>query len=567
MMRTATTKDLGHRESVTDLPRPTAPVGVRFLGILGLPAVALSWTSVGVTLAVVGVLQATPVLRSLFRLPVPPGVTALAAAALAGIVAYRCRERPGRRLPRFWPLVLTFASLSLALATFVDPVARGAPWRHAACLACLAGASVLLVRLVTVRPDRRWVELVAPGGLSAAVLLVLLPALLAGRWGFAREVEHIEETVRLMHEWAEELASLGRNSLHGKSGPGRSEDRLRAVATFSFEERGGFDELWSAASALGREDELERAASHLLAAVVEGLDPDRAPRISSLDEPAVRWDPEGKEWIVGAEFRRVSGLVGSYYRSLGALFAALDPASLQDGSQALAAYRQRYPEEREALRRHLEATLAHWSDHWAVARVPGVGELVGRVEPPLDRLLETSLVPEAPEGVVPAEVGRLLSLTREDARSLARRAPGCHLRRYREDEIEYERVDCHAFRAASAEGANGAELRLEIRLVFVGSAAESSNRDSDRPVEVFFLFPVPKARSGNEHLGEVAGAVADAARARHRGEFRFLDRGGSALHGFVLEEGSERVVVYRPQLVPFLDEREAVVVRAERAEG
>jgi hypothetical protein len=104
-----------------------------------------------------------------------------------------------------------------------------------------------------------------------------------------------------------------------------------------------------------------------------------------------------------------------------------------------------------------------------------------------------------------------------------------------------------------------------MRVVFRVSG-EQLDRRRDRPAELYFLFPVPRGRDGREHLVEVAGAMSDAVRARWPGELRSLDRSGSALQGFVLLEGAERIVVYRPRIVPFLKGREAVVVRAERVE-
>jgi hypothetical protein len=558
--------DLGHRETVTDLPHPTSPVGVRLLGILGLPAVVLSWASLGVTLTVLVVLQATPSSRVLFRLPVPPSATALSAAALAGLVVYRCRERPGRRLPRSWPLVLIGISLTVALGSLVDTVGRGAPWRHAGGLACLAGASVLLVRLVPVQPDRRWIEMVAPAGLAGAVLLVLLPALIAGQWGLAREIEHLERALLVMHEWAQEVRALGEDEVFVTDlSTAAAEERLKAVIGMSFDERDALLDHWRAAAVLNREEELAQGLSELSAAVVVGLDPANAPRISSLDEPPIRWDPGREEWLASTEFRRLSALVGAYYRRLGGLFLELDPQALASYSPALATYRQRYSEEREDLRRHLEATLERWTDHWVVTRVPGANELVRSPRPSLDRLLQVPLVPGEPEAMAPADVGSLLTLSREQARSLAEEIPGCHLRRYREDDVEYERVDCYALAADPEDGATGAELRVEMRVVFRVSG-EQLDRRRDRPAELYFLFPVPRGRDGREHLVEVAGAMSDAVRARWPGELRSLDRSGSALQGFVLLEGAERIVVYRPRIVPFLKGREAVVVRAERVE-
>ena len=252
-----------------------------------------------------------------------------------------------------------------------------------------------------------------------------------------------------------------------------------------------------------------------------------------------------------------------YYARLGGLFAILDPRRIEGTSSSLESYRERYGRERERLRAHLLATQEEWTDQWAVARVPDIARLVNPVEPSLARLLQIPLVTNELDALAPADLPKLLALDVEQARDLAAQVPGCHVRRYREEESAYERVDCESY-APVTEGALGAELRVEMRLVFVKPGGLDVPQDQ-RPTEVFFLFPVPEDQAEGGYLDEVAKSVADAAAARWDGDLRLLDRSGSALDGFALEGSGQPVVVHRPRLVPFLQGRKAVVVRAERS--
>ena len=255
--------DIGHRETITDLPNPTTPPHVWSLASLGLPAVVLSWASFGATLAVFGLVQASRPLRALFRLPWPVGASALAATMVGGIVVWGCRHRPGRGLPRYWAVGLTAGMGLLALYSLVDPVAEGAPWCHAAALAGFAGALVLVPRLVRVGPDRRWVEAVAPVSL-AGTLLVLSPVLGFARWSYLREIHRLDETIAVARSlgselvtsvtWAHadsdaELKALGR--------------RLAALDRLSFKGRSDPRNLWRTAVILGREDELGQELARL----------------------------------------------------------------------------------------------------------------------------------------------------------------------------------------------------------------------------------------------------------------------------------------------------------------
>ena len=555
--------DVGHRETISDLPYPTAPPRVWSLASLGLPAVVLSLASFGATIAVFCLVQASRPLRALFRLPWPVGVSALAAMVVGGIVVWGCRHRPGRRLPRYWAVGLTAGMGLLVLYSLVDPVAEGAPWCHAAALGGFAGALVLVPRLVRVGPDRRWVEAVAPVSL-AGTLLVLSPVLGFARWSYLREIHRLDETMAVARSLGSELAtSIPRAHTDSDTELEALDRRLNALSQLSFKGRSDPRNLWQTAVILGREDELGQGLARFARDVVDGLDPRTAPRVSSLDEAAVRWDPEAKKWISGSGFVRLSDRVGTYYARLGSLFTALDPRRIEGTSPSLESYRERYRRERARLRGHLRATQEEWADQWAVARVPGVSRLVDPVQPSLARLLQLPLVTNELDTLAPADLPKLLALDVEQARDLAAEVPGCHVRRYREEDSAYERVDCESY-APATEGTLGAELRVEMRLVFVKPGGLDVHQDQ-RPTEVFFLFPVPEDQSEIAYLDEVAKSVADAVAARWDGGLRLLDRSGSALDGFALEGAAQPVVVYRPRLVPFLQGRKAVVVRAERS--
>jgi hypothetical protein len=144
----------------------------------------------------------------------------------------------------------------------------------------------------------------------------------------------------------------------------------------------------------------------------------------------------------------------------------------------------------------------------------------------------------------------------------ATRAPGCRTSRYVEGERQYLRIDCQDHAPDSREGRVGAILRTELRVVFT-APARGEPLAQERPTEVYLLFPVPFGRSAEDYRETVAHAVARAVIARWTGEVRLIDRGGSPLHGFVLGRDDRELVVYRSTLEPFVDDRQAVVVRAE----
>jgi len=558
-------EDIGHRETVTNLPTPTSPPNLVSAASLGLPSEVLTLASLGATVVVFSLVWGPNLLRSFFRLPWPASVSAFVATLLGALVMWGCRRRPGRRRPRYWALGLTAATGLLGLYCLVDPAADGAPWCHAATLAGLTGSLVLLPRLIRVGPERGWVEAVAPVSFASAVLF-LAPAIGFVGWSYFHEVERFDQAIARTTTWGAELetdADQARNA----SGVDLADldRRLSRMDDLSFEGRSSIQSLWRAATILGREEELGNALTSLIDGVVEGLAPDVAPRVSSLDESAARWDPEAGKWVTSAEFDRMSDLVGLYYQRLGGLFAELDPQRIETESVALADYRERYRKERETLRSHLQTTQGEWTDHWAVARIPGAIDLVGPVEPTLAHLLQTPLLSGEYEALSPADLPDLLNVDVERARSLMSGVPGCHLRRYREDGAAYERVDCAAYSPADGETL-GADLRVQVRLVYMAENGANA-RPGRLPHEVFFLFPVPTARSETDYLEEVARAVADAAEARWAGDLRPLDRSGSMLNGFTLEGAPHPAVVYRPRLVRFLEGRKAVVVRAQRRAG
>jgi len=558
-------KDIGHRETVTDLPHPGSPPPVWSLASLGLPAGALTWASLGITVLVFSGVWGPPFLRSLFRLPWPVGVWASAATVIGAIVIWGCRRRPGRHFPRLWTIGLTGAMALLGLYSLVDPVAGGSPWCHAAALAGFTGTVVLLPRLVRVGPERRWIETIAPAGVAGAMAL-LVPVLCFVVWSYHHEVDRLDGVIALAQLRGGELEATADQARNGSGLElARLDRRLAELDDLSFAGRSSLQNLWRAAVTLGREDELGSALADLADGLVEGLSPAVAPRVSSLNETAVRWDPEAGKWVASSEFRRVSHLVGRYYQRLGGLFAALDPQTVEADSAALESYRERYGKEREVLRGYLQATRQEWADHWAVARVPGADDLVQTVEPALTPLLQAPLLAQEYEALAPADLPKLLDLDAERARSLAARVPDCRLRSYRENGSAYERVDCDAYSPAAGDSL-GAELRIELRLVYVASNG-SGVEQGQRPHEVFFLFPVPANRNENDYLEKVAQAVADAAAARWDGALRLLDRSGSALNGFALENDDARVIVHRPRLNSFLKGQKAVVVRAERRAG
>src|SRR6185295_3894910 len=112
-------------------------------------------------------------------------------------------------------------------------------------------------------------------------------------------------------------------------------------------------------------------------------------------------------------------------------------------------------------------------------------ELIGREKAPLDELLRTPFARSGEEKFAPADLWQLTSLPLYTTKRLAqgspgcggrqrtqgppsqpqvRQAPGCRCQNFGEREYKYFRLDCYSY-APQKEG-TGAELRIEMRLVY-----------------------------------------------------------------------------------------------------
>jgi hypothetical protein len=229
---------------------------------------------------------------------------------------------------------------------------------------------------------------------------------------------------------------------------------------------------------------------------------------------------------------------------------------------ALQGYREGYRVHGQELRNRLAPELRPWADRWALARVPEAREVAGAVDPPLADVIAGRLGGAGAEhNLVPADVWDLMNLALWRARDLASETPGCHLRQHREGSREISRFECSAYAPRRGDGAEGADLLVEMRVVYADQVGRLTWYD--KPSEIFFLFPVPPGTQPDVHLRVVAEAVAQAVAGRWSGDFELSDRSGSALHGFVLKGENRDLTVYRPWLEPFVKERRVVAVRGE----
>ncbi len=558
--------DPGHRETQTELPRPTDGLAGVGPGGWGLPAMALTWGSMIVGSLILCALQSTETMRLLFRLPIPPSVVALLAAVLASGTSVACRNRPGRQLPRLWPLGLAITAAALAIGALADSDPRGAPWLHAAALACLGGALTLVPRLLAVPPDRSWAQRVVPASFALAMLLIFTPAVVLGWWGYQREVLRIEETIGRIESWVvvvEEGSTSPWSDLGRRAGAlerqvvGLEEVDAGLLATVVRDRR-----TRESAAFLGLDRRLEAVLVALGQAVSDALDPSYSPHLSTVDRALVRWDPVVRRWLLDREAAKLGELVARYHRRLGELLVALDPGVSDGEASASEDLRTAYAEQMLEVGGHLKEVLERWGDHWVVGRIPAAERYVERVALSLEEALGLPLGGGASETLAAADLWSLMSLDPGQARAVAEKAPGCWSSVYREGDREHLRIDCQDYGPDPRQGSEGAVLSVELRIVYSAPSSRGVEGE-ERPREVFLLFPVPTGRAAPEYREVVAGGLVDAVAARWDGGMRFIDRSGSARHGFVLSRAGRELVVYRATTESFLENGQAVVVRAE----
>jgi hypothetical protein len=556
--------DAGHTETQTDLPDPLDGIGLWGLGTLALPAPLLSFASAVAFAVVWAILQLEPAKRELFVLPFPWGfaVGAVAAGIAWGVVV-RCRSRPGRPWPRIWALALAGANSGFAL---LAAVFHGEPWPLTLVFAGLAAALTLAPRLLKFRPHSAMLQRIAPLTL-ALVLVLILPSACEVRDAVAHQTEHrVDRHIRQFRLWTTEVQQITgfdwRRMEDSPEAAAKVADRLKALR---FAGELADAELWRSAATLGKEEELAVAARGLMDAVVAGLAPERVPRVSFLREPALRWDHQEKRWEEYSAFPRLSEITGTYHQELGRLFAEL---ALEDAAAAgpkQVDLRQHHAAQRSVLQSHLNVMAGTWANNWAVFKVPGHGELIGREEAPLDEVLKAPFANGSAGTFAAADLWRLTELPLYRVRTLGQDAPGCLPQEYEEGEFEYFRLDCFSY-APRKEGA-AAELRIEMRIVYRSESLQSL-QESSRPVEIYFHFLIPEGEGSDNFREKVMTDLARVARESSQGVVRSTDRGGSVAGGFRLQVGESYLRVPRPTVVSLEGpnpEPRALRVRVERS--
>lgn len=541
-----------HRESATDLPSsPTATDGWQRFALLALPATTLSVLSISALGVTPLLLFANDDLRVLFRLPAAALWAALG-AALAWAIVIGCRHRPGRSFPRYWALLLATVNgglflLSVLVHLVVLPAPLG-PWLDGFVVAGLASAVVLSLRLLRLRPDQPLLAWVGALGLFVALALVLLPTLALGRSALASQTAATDEHIARLRDAAERMrrvASFDWEVL--AADPQAVERQVEELRQLSLAERLPGPEHYRLAKALGREAEMDAAAAEL-ATSFDGLL--AGPQLASVVEPPVRWDRGHEEWRANPDFPRLSELVGDYHLQVGRLFRQL---STSDGGNAWQTALAHTEAEATEWRR---AAAESWSRDWLHHRFEGVDSAPA---PEISTLLLKPLTQGSEPELTPADFAALLSLPADRLEELARRAPACYARAYREDGWVYRRLDCYAFRAAA--DTPGAELWFELRLVWRSTDGRFAGAER-RMKEVYLIFPVPDGESSESYPEKVMQETFQAV-ARIQGmTITTMDRSGSPLAGFELTGRGNGVEVRPPVVESYLADQRAVMVRA-----
>ena len=521
----ARTFDGGHVETVKDLPGPLQSGWNP--GTWALPATMLSWASLVVLVAVFGIPQLFKTSRALYRLPVSAAALALVAAAIAWAVTLRCRNRPGRHLPRYWSLGLSILATTAGTVGFLYLDVGHSPWFHALALALITSSLALAPRLVKLHPDRWLVQHVATLGL-AAVLFLALPL------SYAFGVQAVESHKRRV---AETIAELSRETGEVRQAYASAESRSRQETE---EQVSRLQELplelwvpdryvWQGAAVLGEEARLAAAYRGLVEAVVAGLDPARTP---PLWQPQFVWNHDGHTWEKDTVFPGLSTALARYHWRQGQLLRLLEPppASGSGVLQELAGF---YGEKKREADQHLTALSGTWDQDWVEPLVEAREPDSTTAASPLADLLRRPLIEES---LRPVSLAALLNLRLREARRLADSIPGCGRREYDEDDVEYFRIDCYAYRANLNSKQPGADLRLEMRVVYKSDLLKRLGKD-DLPVELYFLFPVPPKADPARYREEVMSTFAEAVAKEHGGvSLTKIDRSGSPGKGFFFDD-------------------------------
>ncbi len=552
--------DLSHRETQTVLPGPLGKIGFwDKVGTWALPASSLSLASAFVCVVTLLFLRRNQEMQSLFMLPKWGGLlTTGVASGVALVIVVLCSGRPGRLWPRLWALLVAGLNGASVLLLLIFPEVT---WVSAMSVAGAAATLTLLPRLLRLPPDSAMIPKIAP----LAALIVLLGVLPTVWWVgesiAASKRDHVSEMIEQLRESTAEVKAVASRDWSG----GGWDDAARAVeALQQIQLAGKLDtSLWREAFSLDKDRELAEEALNLVDATVEGFSPNRVPRVSRLRDPAFYYDPAAKRWQESVAFPKASATVGRYYQELGRIFQDLDIQEPFSESEPLAELKKSYLDRRSRLEAHLRPQMEEWTDHWALFRIPGHESLLGYTEMPLGKLLKSS-VPAL--GTPAADLPGLLSLSYRRVSDL-KRIPGCRpLAPYSETTedgavYQYSRLDCYSY--APQANSLGAYPRVEMRLVYKSNPNGYLLIDQ-KPVEVYFLFPLPEGQAENEFQKQVMSDLAEAVRETTEREVTPTNRSNSVERGFRVRSESRTVTVYEPHLIPLYENRKALQVRAER---
>lgn len=539
------TFDAGHEETERDLPGPLQAGW--YPGVWALPATTLSAASLAVLLLVIGFLQAGETSRSLFRLPFASGWPALAAAVLAWGVALRCRNRPGRHLPRYWALFLAVGTSALALVGFLGRDLARSPLVHACALASLAASLTLLPRLLSLQPDRRLVQHIAPLALAFALLVALPVSCFVGRRAVEDQKQHVGETIAELSREAGEMRAV--SAFPWSNGAERREDALRQIQrlrTLPLEQWLPDRYLWQGAAHLGEDGQLAASYRELLDAVAAGMDPAHAPK---LWQPQFLWDHDTQRWTRDTAFPDLSAAVAGYHVRTGQMFQRLAPPS--GDSPALRDLATYYDQKKQEVDGRLAALAKTWNEDWIPPLVAAAGPEAKSPPSPLAELLRRPLLPDSE--LRPASLAQLLDLPLARAEGLADPARGCGKMLYQEegkagDLKDFLRIDCYAYMAHPDANHPSADLRIEMRIVYRLETGGFLSRKL-MPGEIYFLLPLPAGLELDKYKGDVMQAFENAVKAEYPGvEIRRIDRGGP-IKGFSFETGYRRRLRVTPDLL------------------
>lgn len=522
----AQTFDAGHEEAERSLPSPLQSGW--YPGVWALPSTTLSIASSLVLIAVLAFLLTGETSRALFRLPWARG-WAVAAAALAWSVAWGCRNRPGRPLPRVWALLLAAGTTIFMLLCFLGGELAINPRVHAFVLASLAAAVTLLPRLLHLQPDDRLVQHIAPLALAFVLFVTLPVSFCIGRHAVEDQTRRVGATVaelsREAHEIREVSAFDWPSSAEQREGALRQVERLRDLPL----ERWLPDRyLWQGAARLGEDGRLAAAYRDLLDAVVEGIGSPHAPK---LCQP--QFDGSDQGWATDPQFPDLSAAVAGYHFWSGQILQRLAPPPGESPAlRDLAAY---YGQKKGAVESRLAFLAKTWNEDWVPPLIAPRGAETGSALSPLGELLRRPLPVDG--SLRPASLERLLALRLARAREMANPRQGCTDRLYSERDFQYFRIDCYAYAAHLGTDRPSADLRVEMRIVYRSAERRSLSR-GDLPTEIYFLFPVPAGTDPAKYREDVMRTLETAVRAESRGTDLTRD-GRSSSTGFSIETGAE----------------------------